>query len=56
MTTELNGLVFTTYKVRCQWKVSHCVRNRGRISRAIVVNVDSPEAGEKYAIQYADTH
>jgi hypothetical protein len=51
---EINGIVFSIYSVRGQWKVAHCTKSGGRIGRSKVVNVASEAAGLTYATSYAE--
>jgi hypothetical protein len=52
MEMEINGIVFSVYQVRGQWKVVHGVRAFGRVGRSIVVNVASEADGIAYAENY----
>lgn len=56
MTLNLDGLTFSIYAVRGQWKVAHGIRSNGRISRGFVRDVASEAEGERYAREYAATH
>ena len=50
---KIDGMVFSVYSVRGQWKVVHPVRANGRLFPSVVVDVDGPEAGVIYAHEYA---
>lgn len=49
---EINGIVFSVYQVRGQWKVVHGQRIGNRIGRSIVVDVASEADGIAYAQNY----
>lgn len=53
MTVKIDGMVFSVYSVRGQWKVVHPTRVNGRIGQSVVRNVEGPEAGVIYAHEYA---
>ena len=53
MTLTIDGLVFSVYPVKGQWKVVHPTRASGRIGQSVVRNVDGPEAGVIYSHEYA---
>ena len=50
---KIDGIVFSVYSVRGQWKVVRPVRANRRLLKSIVVDVDGPEAGVIYAHEYA---
>lgn len=50
----IDGIVFSVYSVRGQWKVVHPVRANGRLFSSVVVDVDGPESGVIYAHEYAE--
>lgn len=56
MTLNLDGLIFSIYSVRGQWKVAHGLRSNRRISRGIVRNMDGVKSAMAYAREYAASH